>query len=244
MIPIAHKCLLIYQTGWFFPLLIVFFAITYEDACSKSSQPTGKSAAQTVQCGAEKLICRLIVNQDCTSDSILIDIGGVEDSVLYDPSIKGDTIFLVITEVGSARVRTAARASGADAFHIAVCYRSDTARFRVLNVDGRLSVSQDLRASFVVLQMPVSLPREVLWIQFDGNEGHGDAIKKIAASIKGMAEITQLEDGLYDCVASTISKVKIRRWCVNENATGTILFVRLSDATFAKQVTAILDEYQ
>ncbi len=241
--PIVPKLLLINRTGWLLPFLFVF-AIMCKDACSTSSQPVSKFVAQTVQCGAGKSICRLIVNKKCTSDSFLIDISGIEDSVLYEPSIKGDTIFLMITEVGGVSVRTASQVSGADAFHIAVCYGSDTAWFRVLNNNGKLSVMQERRASFVVLQMPVSLPEEVLWIQFDGNEGHGDTIKKIAASIEGMAEIIQLENGLYNCVGSTISKVRIRRWCVNGNATGTILFLRLFDVKYAKQVTAILDEYQ
>lgn len=188
---------------------------------------------------------RLYINFDGSNHDTIpkIDIFDDNGSWPFNMQFRFDTLYL---HIGPAKCSPAER-SAVDrlpqAFPIVIQAGTERAIYWFSYDNGSINLGPLQPAGFIS-QVPLyQLPDNVRFVQFTGSLHNAKTIKQVLRDLDGLAEPVQLAAGFYEDIWLLVKKATIRRWPVNETATGTFLVLQCTEES-QDTVTQILRKYQ
>ncbi len=197
---------------------------------------------------AGKPVCQLVVKPVCGTDTVSIGLSGIKDSVLYDVSFSGSTLYLSVTEIGN-RSRTPSLVSGVTAFDICVIHQADTARYFVQCAVNTATVQEVLPKPFVIIPALLSIPENTTWVQFKGINKPVAQIKKAISAMGDLGWVTRLDPGEYYCIEGTVSTYHCNGLSngdrdINQTAIGALLVIQTPSPAYLDSVKTLLQQYR
>lgn len=169
---------------------------------------------------------RLLVDVDCKTDQLIVDVKLKGGSVANTITVVGDSIIYIsmMPSAESRRQQITGNIIVATAFKVLVNLDTDTATFYVNYADDTIDVSLAEECWFIEAEPLLQLPPFTIWIISDDLK----YMNKIKDSLtnKNTAQYMTLSDGYYQCFPTGYVWERYRR---NECIFGPVLFFNCND---------------